>query len=223
MKLYKTLLLAFLAVVTLVTLLSQTPCGIPLITVVFKLPNPAPIKVGTPTSASIPLNTSSRPPPEAFKSPEEKVLGYVRSNIKVMVDKEEYQMGEVVEITFINERNSTVELKDPPWAVFKLTPYGWVKVYEPPPRLKTTLQYDPKRNEYVEVKAPETVKIEPCGKVSWKWNMTIYGKLIEPGYYAIALGDDLYVVVDGESLRLMRIGSLTRESLEEPAVYFTVK
>jgi len=211
-----------------VTLISQTLYaiyGIPRITVVFKLPNPAPIKIKMeiPTSASISLNMSSKPPPEAFRSHEEEVLGYVRSNIKIIVDKEEYRVGEVVEITLINEGNSTVEIDDPPWAVFKHTPDGWVKVYDPPPKLKTALLYNPKRNEYIEVKTREAVKIEPHGKVSWKWNMTVYGRSIEPGYYAIALRDDLHVMVDGKSLGLMRIGSLTRKSLEDPVVYFTVK
>lgn len=222
MKLYKSLLLACLAVI-LVALISQTLHAIygnPRITVIFKLSNPAPINIEFPTKS---LNISSKPPPEAFESHEEEVLGYVRSNIKIIVDKEEYWVGEVVEITFINEGNGTVEIDDPPWAVFKHTPGGWVKVYFPTPKLKTVLQYDPKRNEYIEVKIRETVKIEPYGRASWKWNMTIYGKLIEPGYYAIALRDDLHVRVDGKSLGLMRIGSLTRESLEDPVVYFTVK
>ncbi len=225
MKLYKSLLLACLAAI-LVALISQTLhaiYGIPWITVIFKSSNPAPIEIKFPTNASKSLNISSKPPPEAFESHEEEVLGYVRSNIKIIVDKEEYRVGEFVEITLINEGNSTVEIDDPPWAVFKHTPDGWVKVYSPTPKLKTVLHYDPKRNEYVEVKTRETVKIEPYGKVSWKWNMTIYGRLIEPGYYAIALRDDLHVMVDGKSLGLMRIGSLTRESLENPAVYFTVK
>ena len=150
-------------------------------------------------------------------------MDYVKSNIKIVVDKEEYRVGEVVKITFINEGNSTVEIDDPPWAVFKHTPNGWVKVYDPPPKLKTVLQYDPKRNEYIEVKTREAVKIEPHGNASWKWNMTTYGRLIEPGYYAIALRDDLHVMVDGKSLGLMRIGGLTRKSLEGPAAYFTVK
>jgi len=227
MKLYKSLLLACLAVI-LAALISQTLHAIygnPRITVVFKLPNPAPIKIKmeTPTDASISSNMSLKPPPEAFKSHEKEVLGYVRSNIKIIVDKEEYRVGEVVEITFINEGNSIVEIDDPPWAVFKHTPDGWVKVYDPPPKLKTVLQYDPKRNEYIEVKTRETVKIEPNGKASWKWNMTVYGGLIKPGYYAIALRDDLHVRVNGESLGLIRIGSLTRESLEDPVVYFNVK
>ena len=227
MRLYKSLLSACLAVI-LVAIISQTLhaiYGIPRITVVFKLPNPAPIKIRMeiPTNASISLNMSSKPPPEAFKSHEEEVLGYVRSNIKIIVDKEEYRVGEVVEITFINEGNSIVEIDDPPWAVFKHTPDGWIKVYDPPPKLKTVLQYDPKRNEYIEVKTRETVKIEPNGKASWKWNMTVYGGLIKPGYYAIALRDDLHVRVNGESLGLIRIGSLTRESLEDPVVYFNVK
>jgi len=227
MKLYKSLLLACLAVI-LAALISQTLHAIygnPRITVVFKLPNPAPIKIKmeTPTDASISLNMSLKPPPEAFKSHEKEVLGYIRSNIKIIVDKEEYRVGEVVEITFINEGNSTVEIDDPPWAVFKHTPDGWIKVYDPPPKLKTVLQYDPKRNEYIEVKTRETVKIEPNGKASWKWNMTVYGGLIKPGYYAIALRDDLHVRVNGESLGLIRIGSLTRESLEDPVVYFNVK
>jgi len=227
MRLYKSLLLACLAVI-LVALISQTLhaiYGIPRITVVFKLPNPAPIKIRMeiPTNASISLNMSSKPPPEAFKSHEEEVLGYVRSNIKIIVDKEEYRVGEVVKITFINEGNSTVEIDDPPWAVFKHTPDGWVEVYSPTPKLKTVLQYDPKRNEYIEVKTREAVKIEPHGNASWKWNMTTYGRLIEPGYYAIALRDDLHMRVDDKSLGLMRIGGLTRESLEGPAAYFTVK
>ena len=234
MKFYKSLLLVCLAVI-LAALISQTLHAIygnPRITVVFKLPNPAPIKIEIPINASISLNMSLKSPPEAFKSHEKEVLGhvyvkeamgYVKSNIKIVVDKEEYRVGEVVKITFINEGSSTVEIDDPPWAVFKHTPDGWVKVYSPTPKLKTVLQYDPKRNEYVEVKTREAVKIEPYGSVSWKWNMTIYGSLIEPGYYAIALRDDLHVMVDGKSLGLMRIGSLTRESLEDPVVYFTVK
>jgi len=214
MKLYKGLLLACLAVI-LAALISQTLhtiYGNPRITVVFKLTNPAPIKIKMeiPTNAYISLNMSLKPPPEAFKSHEKEVLGYVRSNIKTIADEEEYRVGKVVEIIFINEGNGTVETDDPPWAVFKHTPDGWVKMYDPPPKLKTVLQYGPKRNEYIKDKTRETIKIEPHGKVSWKWNMNIYDRLIEPGYYAIALREDLHVRVDGKSLGLIRIGSLTR-------------
>ena len=126
MKLYKSLLIACLAAVLMI-LLSQALCGGGILVIILPPHNPS-IEIEIPANASIPLNASSKPPPEAFESLEEKALSYIRSNVRITVDGEEYHVGEVVEITFINEGNSTVELSNPPWAVFKLTKDGWVKV-----------------------------------------------------------------------------------------------
>jgi len=202
----------------LAVLAAQAAYGIPIIIVLFKPPySPPTIEVEAPSSSPIEVQHL-----ENATLPSTPQLEYVRAHLKITLNKQQYHVGEIVEITFTNEGNKTVELMDPPWAVFKNTSEGWINVYEPKPKMRTELQYDVKRGKYVEVEVPETVKIEPHGSFTWKWNMTAHGEPLQPGCYAIALQDDLYVAVEGKALRIMNIGGLTVKSLDKPFAQFTV-
>ena len=155
--------------------------------------------------------------------PSSEALEYARSYLELKVDKVSYKLGDKVKITIINHGDKTIELTNPPWAIYKYTGKGWVKVYTPPCRTKTTVMFDIKRGKEVKMVTHETITIKPGCSVSWVWDLRVHGELVSPGKYAITLRDHILIRVDGKSFRMLRIGSLTKSELEEPVVYFTVE
>lgn len=155
--------------------------------------------------------------------PSNEALEYARTYLEFKVDREFYKLGDKVKITIINHGDKTIEMTNPPWAIYKYTGKDWVKVYTPPCRVKTTVVFDIKKGREVEMVTHETITIKPECSVSWVWNLKVYGELVTPGRYAITLRDDIFIKVNGKSFRMLRIGGLVRSNLEEPIVYFTVE
>jgi len=183
----------------------------------------------TPKSSSASYVTFPSPHPISFSSvtPQmgDSVLDYVRNFLAIRVDKKVYKVGEVVKITIINQGNMLVGLADPPWAIYKKLKNGkWVKIYEPPYKLRNGKFFDIKRGNMINVTIPEIIVIEPHGEYSWIWDMRAYGELVEPGTYAVSLlRSNLSVRVGGRELRIVRAGMLLVEGFSEPTTYFIVE
>jgi len=213
------LVIAVVVVVVLIVLCAHVLIGKPVIVITYTPPKVRPtiitmMSASTEKITAITITTTM---------PRDEVLEYLKMNLKIKVDKESYKIGELVKITIVNNGDKSVELKNPPWTIFKYVNGKWVKVYTPICKRRTTTIYDIKRKMTVKIMVPETVIIGPHSSASWTWNMTIYGHLVDPGKYAITLRDDLVVRVGEKKLALMRIGGLTRDNLEPPVTYFTIE
>ena len=157
-------------------------------------------------------------------SAEDCVLEYVRRFLVVKVDKKSYKIGEVVKITIINQGDMVVELANPPWAIYKLENGKWVRIFEPPCKLKTEMFFDAKKGIMVNTTIPETIVIEPYGEHSWIWDTRVNGEHVEYGIYAISiLRSDLFVRIEDKELRIIRADILSVEGFDEPAAYFIIE
>ena len=152
------------------------------------------------------------------------MLKYVRKFLVVKVDKKSYKIGEVVKITIINQGDMVVELANPPWAIYKLENGKWVRIFEPPCKLKTEMFFDVKKGIMANTTIPETIVIEPYGEHSWIWDMKVNGKHAGYGIYAISiLRSDLFVRIEDKELRIIRVDKLSVEEFDEPAAYFIIE
>ncbi len=133
--------------------------------------------------------------------PVDPVIQYIEEHLVIRVERKTYHPGMTVEITIINNGSRTVELTNPPWAIYKLVNGKWIPVYEPTPGSIQAISS--------EIGNRETIILKPGENATWTWNITV-GE-IAPGT------DNLVIKVDN------RTSQLFGERLEKPMALFTIK
>ncbi len=71
-------------------------------------------------------------PSKTTNPPVDPVIQYIEEHLVLRVDRKTYRPGMNVKITIINNGSKTVELTNPPWAIYKLVKGKWIPIYEPP-------------------------------------------------------------------------------------------
>jgi len=109
------------------------------------------------------------------------------SNLSLSTDKEVYRVGEPIKITLTNKGSKVVRIKPSiPWVVCPYDPEeNWINYF---------CVYEPPRDD-------KWITLEPGKSITWIWTQTsTWGYPVKPGHYAVVLGQDIFMEVNGETI-----------------------